>query len=72
MSEQRDDDLAFDIAYALSRQRKVLRRIPDHKDIEHLRLAAKAVIRHLRLCGWRLDKKPPMKARTSGRSDGAP
>lgn len=52
-----DDDLTFAIAYALARQRKTLRSIPTHSGVEHLLLAARAVIRHLKLCGWRLEKR---------------
>lgn len=58
MSDEPDDRLVFDIAYALSRQRKALRATPDHDGVEHLASVARGVIRHLALCGWRLSKRP--------------
>lgn len=58
MTAEPDDRLAFDTAYALSRHRKVLRKTPDHDGVEHLTPVARAVIRHIALCGWRLSKRP--------------
>lgn len=60
MTDEPDDRLAFDIAYALSRHRKALRKTPDHNGVEYLTTVAQAVIRHLALCGWDLSKRPPM------------
>ncbi len=69
MSDYDDDrTLGFDIAYELSCHRKKLERIPSHDSIAHLRPIAEAVIRHIRRCGWRIDKRPMPPMHTAGAS----
>ncbi|TVQ35663.1 MAG: hypothetical protein EA356_07155 [Geminicoccaceae bacterium] len=51
------DDPSFDVAFALSRQRKRLRRIPDHDGIEWLRPVARAVLAQLSLAGWEVRRR---------------
>ncbi len=49
------DTLVFDISYALSRTPYRVK--PSRLDAdEHYRMVAKAVVEHLRVCGWRLER----------------
>jgi len=57
MSERYDKyDLVFAIAFALTRRRGELKRIPTHDGIRCLEPAARAVIEHLLRCGWRIER----------------
>lgn len=58
MSDEQDRDMAFSIAFALSRWKGTLRRVPKHDSIPHLMPVARAVMRQLRLTGWRFTKEP--------------
>ena len=72
MTEHANDDLAFTIAFALSRQKGTLRRVPKHDSIPHLTPVAKAIIRQMELSGWRVTKRPPREAHSTHGSTGAP
>ena len=52
-----EERLTFDIEQALRRSPYKVKR----QDTGY-RLAAERIVQHLRLCGWRLQKKPPTPA----------
>jgi len=54
-----NDDLVFAIAFALTRRRGELKRIPTHDGIRYLEPAARAVIEHLLRCGWQIERTGP-------------
>ena len=57
MTDQANDDLAFTIAFALSRQKGTLRRVPKHDSIPHL---------------TPVTKRPPREAHSTHGWTGAP
>ena len=72
MTDHAKDDLAFTIAFALSRQKGTLQRVPKHDSILHLTPVAKAIIRQMELSGWRVTKRPPREAHSTQGWTGAP
>ena len=53
------DPLVFSIAYALSRSPYHVR--PSRLGADgHYRLVAQAVVEHLRVCGWRVERDEPV------------
>jgi hypothetical protein len=59
-----DEHLAFDIGYALPRSavRGMRRALTE----DERRRVAKAVVQHLRLCGWRFALSPPQQGHGTG------
>ena len=53
----KEDQLAYDIAYALRRSRFRLRK---GEADSALGIVAQQVVEHLKLTGWLLEKKPPL------------
>jgi len=72
MSDQRDDDLAFSIAFALSRCKGLLRAVPRYDSIPHLMPVARAVIQQIERTGWKLTKTPPREPHSTHCSTGLP
>mgnify|MGYP001401771659 CR=1 FL=1 len=57
-----DDDLAFDLGYALSRSRL---RPKSHMTVEPCIAVAKDIIAHLKRAGWRFTRQMPEKAHST-------
>lgn len=52
----RDKEIAFDIAMALSCSPL---RVKKGQNMDVLRVIASDVVRHLKLCRWKIDRLPP-------------
>lgn len=51
------DDVAQSLSFALKRDRKAIAKLDSRDDEGHLR-AARRVVEHLRLCGYRFFRRP--------------